>query len=71
VTWAFQDVGVYVNLDEGDVEGVDEVFVRTFAEALDTSYIGAYDAPSVSGLPPLAIVPFRPLLLSSSSPPPL
>lgn len=45
MTWAFQDVGVYVNLEEeGDVEGVDEVLVRSFAEALDTSYIGAYNA---------------------------
>ena len=44
MTWAFQDVEVYVNLEEGDVEDVDEVFVRTFAEALDTSYSGAYNA---------------------------
>ena len=33
-----------MNLEEGDVEGVDEVFVRTFAEALDTSYIGVNNA---------------------------
>ena len=30
--------------EEGDVGGVDEVLARTFAEALDTSYIGAYNA---------------------------
>ena len=44
MTWAFQNVEVYVNPEEGDVQDVGEVFVRTFAEALDTSYIGAYNA---------------------------
>ena len=33
-----------MNLEEGDVEDVDEVFVGKFAEALDTSYIRAYNA---------------------------
>lgn len=48
MTWAFQDVGVYVNLEEeGDVEGVDEVVVMPFAEAFDTSYIGAYSVDRV------------------------
>lgn len=51
VTSAFQDVGAYVNPEgEDDVEGVDEVLVRTFGEASDTSHhMRAYNAVRMEG----------------------